>query len=228
MLTRDEVQRALPASLKSSATQTLTDQINNVIADPIIAEHVRNNFISYAGVMKEGKFKIDDYLRAVMYVSYKLMGHTNLDAYAKTFPKRYADLIARGAPSKDISAYVSVYHKGKLVNLIMEQSLTPVWVLNQEIYQKAINTQADLMLNAQSEKVRSDAANSLLTHLGKPKDSAIAVNVNVQDNSGMNELKDTLHKLAVQQQELIENGVSAKSIASQTIIDAEPIENGTN
>jgi hypothetical protein len=224
MLSQSDLIKALPATLKSTVNQSLVDHLNNISADPLFAEEVRNNFISYAAVMKDGKFKIQDYVSAVTYVSYKLMGYSNADSYSRTFPQRHADLIARGVSSKDISAYVAAYARGKLVNLIMEQSLVPTWVLNQDMYQKALNVQADLMLNATSEKVRTDAANSILTHLKKPEVSGLQVNLNMGDHSGMTELKDTLTQLAQQQRELIESGVSAKVIAGTPINREEAVD----
>lgn len=222
MLTKEQVERSLPANLKSAATQPLVDLLNNIAADPLVAEQVRNNFISYTSVLKEGKFKAEDYVHAVAYVSYKLMGYSNQDAYFRAFPQRHANLVARGTTPKDISAYVSAYHKGKLVNLIMEQSLVPSWVLNQDLYQKALNVQADLMANSASDKVRCDAANSILTHLTKPKESAnFQLNLDVKENSGMTELKDALAKMAQQQQQLIQAGMSTKEVAAATIIEAE-------
>ena len=216
-LTVEQVEKALPANLKNAATQSLTDQINNIVSDPIVAEQVRNNFISYTSVLKDGKFKTEDYLHAVTYVSYKLMGDTNQDAYFKTFPQRHAALVARGVTSKDISAYVSAYNKGKLVNLILEQTLVPTWVLNADIYQRAINTQADLMINAQSEMVRTQAANSILTHLAKPKEAGPLINFDMNENSGMTELKSLLLDLAQKQVSAIKGGVTAKDIAEQKV-----------
>ena len=221
-LTVDQVEKALPANLKNSATQALTDQINNIVADPLVAEQVRNNFISYTSVLKEGKFKTEDYLHAVTYVSFKLMGLSNQDAYFRTFPARHAALVAKGTSSKDISAYVSAYNRGKLVNLILEQTLVPTWVLNQDLYQKAINTQADLMMNAQSEMVRTTAANSILTHLAKPKEAGPLINLDMRETSGMNELKDMLRSLAEKQREAIQGGnLTTKDIAEQKVIEGE-------
>ncbi len=221
-LTVEQVEKALPANLKNAATQAFTDHINNIVSDPLVAEQVRNNFISYTSVLKDGKFKTEDYLHAVTYVSYKLMGDTNQDAYFKTFPQRHASLVARGVSNKDISAYVSAYNKGKLVNLILEQTLVPSWVLNADIYQRAINTQADLMINAQSEKVRCDAANSILTHLAKPKEAGPLINLDMRQDTGMNELKDLLTSLARKQRDMIQEGsVSTREIAEQNIIEGE-------
>lgn len=221
-LTVDQVEKALPANLKTAATQSLVDQINNIVSDPLVAEQVRNNFISYTSVLKEGKFKTEDYLHAVTYVSFKLMGMSNQDAYFRTFPQRHAALVAKGTTSKDIAAYVSAYNRGKLVNLILEQSLVPTWVLNADLYQKALNTQADLMMNAQSEMVRTTAANSILTHLQKPKEAGPLINIDMRENSGMNELKDMLTALAMKQREAISGGnLTTQEIADQKIIEGE-------
>lgn len=227
MLTKEQIEKAVPANLKSSVTPNLVALVNNATSDPIIAEQIRNNFISYTAVLKDGKFKTEDYVSAVSYVSFKLLGYTNLEAYARTFPQRYAALLAKGTVSKDIAAYVSAYNKGKLVNLILEQTLVPTWVLNQDLYQRALNVQADLMVNSMSDKVRCDAANSLLTHLAKPKEAGALINIDMRETSGMNELRDTLADMARQQQELITRGIPTHVVAAQRIRSAEVIENGT-
>jgi hypothetical protein len=225
-LTKAMVEAAVPANLKGSITEEFVDKLNNLALDPLIANNVRENFISYTHVLKDGKFKTTDYLSAVMYVSFKLMGLSNKDAYAHTFPDRYQELLARGIADKDISAYVSAYNKGKLVNLILEQSLVPSWVLNADIYQKAINTQAELMMTSTSDKVRCDAANSILTHLKKPDAAGPLINLDMRESSGMNELKAALENMAKRQVEMIEAGVSTKEIAGQRLIEGEAI-NGT-
>ncbi len=217
-LTLHQVAHALPPNLKNNVTQQLVDNINNCVADPIMAEAIKDNFLSYTQVLSEGKFKTEDYLSAVMYVSFKLMGMTNQDAYARTFPARYRTLLNNGTSAKDISSYVSMYNKGRLVNLILEKSLIPTWVLNQHIYQKAINVQADLMSNANSEMVRMQAANSILTHLVKPKEVGPLINLDLREGSGLNELKATLTQLAQQQRDLIGQGVTTKSIADQGLV----------
>lgn len=227
-LTKDMVEAAVPANLKNSVTQTLVDNLNNLALDPLVAESVRENFISYTHVLKDGKFKTEDYLHAVIYVSFKLMGLSNKEAYAHAFPQRYQTLLAKGVSEKDISAYVSAYNKGKLVNLILEQTLVPTWVLNQHVYQQAINTQADLMLNANSEKVRSDAANSILTHLKKPDAAGPLISLEINESSGMNELKSALAKMAEQQVKAIEAGVSAKQVAETPLIEGEVIRDGSS
>ena len=229
VITREMVERALPPNLKNNATQSLVDAINGITNDPLVAEQIQKSFISYAGVLKEGKYRTEDYLHAVAYTSYKLMGDSNQEAYFKTFPHRYQLLISKGTAPKDIASYVSAYAKGQLVNKIMEQSLVPSWVLNQDMYQKALNTQFELMTDSEvSPKVRSDAANSILTHLTKPKEAGPLINIDLNESSGMNEIREALTKMAKQQQDLISSGVTTKSVAAQTIIDVEVKSDGTN
>lgn len=218
-LTLDNVKKAVPAKLKDSIEQSFVDKLNNLANDPIVADQIRNNFISYAHVINDGKFSIEEYLSAVKYVSFKLMNLTNVDSYARTFPQRYAGLLAKGTSQKDIASYVSAYNRGKLVNLILEQTLVPSWVLNQDIYQKAINTQAELMNNAKSERVKCMAADSILKALAKPEAAGPLVNIDMKESSGINELKQALVELAANQKKSIEKGI----LTPKTIVEAEII-----
>ena len=224
MLTVQEVAKALPSHLKTAATQSLVDSLNQLQLDPEAAEAIRDNFISYTHVLKEGRFKLEDYLNAIGYVSFKLMGYTNRESYARVFPQRYQSLVARGVDEKDISAYVAAYHKNKLVTSVLEQAIIPSWILNQDAYQKAINTQLALMTKAKSEKVRCDAANSILTHLKKPESKQVELAITTKDNSGLEELKASMLDLVKVQQAMIEGGAaSTRDIAHQRIIEAEVV-----
>lgn len=217
LLTVEDIQKALPANLKTAATQALADKINTVVNDPVAAEAIRENFIGYTHVLKDGKFKTEDYLNAVTYVSYKLMGMTNREAYEKTFPDRMEHFTRTGVDTKTISAYVSIYNKGKLVNLIYEQTMIPTWVLNQDAYQKAINTQVEIMNTSPSDIARTQAANSILTHLKKPEVKEFQISMEQKENSGMKELMKTMEDLAAQQLKMIQNGTSARQLAAQPL-----------
>jgi len=222
MITIEQVAKALPPHLKGNATQALVDTLNTISTDQDMAENIRANFVSYSGVLKDGKFKTEDYVNAVTYVSYKLLGDSNQDAWFKTFPHRYQRLVAQGTSTKDIAAHVSAYNKGKLVNAIMEQTLVPSWVLNQDMYQKALNVQYDLMTDpAVSPKVRSDAANSILTHLTKPKEVGPLINFDMRENNGVEALKSALGELALAQRDAIANGTGIKTVLDQNIMDVK-------
>ena len=226
MLTLDQFQLALPDKVKKSINQELIDQINNTLSDPEMYESYRDNLISYTKVMADGKFKVTQYIDAVRYVSFKLMGCTNIEAYTKTFPDKYQRFIQQGVQAKDIASYVTAYNKSKLVNLIFEQTLIPSHVLNQDLYQRALNVQADLMVNAKSEKVRCDAANSLLTQLKAPEVKKVELDIGVKEDGSIAALRATTLELARQQRLMVESGaMNAQEVAhSKLVIEGEAKE----
>lgn len=226
MLTIDQFKTALPDKVKKSVNQELIDQINKTLAEPELYEAYRDNLMSYTRVMADGRFKIQNYIDAVKYVSHKLMGCSNIDAYTKTFPDKYQNFLAQGVVAKDIASYVTAYNKSKLVNLIFEQTLIPAYVLNQDLYQKALNVQAELMVGAKSEKVRSDAANSLLTHLKMPETQKVELEIGVKEDSAIAALRATTMELARQQRMMLEAGaMNAQEVAhSKLVIEGEAKE----
>lgn len=221
-LTVDQFKQALPDKVKKSINQELIDQINTTLSDPEMYESYRDNLLSYTKVMADGRFKVQEYVNAVKYVSHKLMGATNIEAYSKTFPDKITRFAAQGVTSKDIASYVTAYNKSKLVNLIFEQTLIPSYVLNQDLYQRALNVQADLMISAKSEKVRSDAANSLLSHLKMPETQKVELDVKVKEDSSIGQLRAATLELARAQRLALEAGaMNAQQVAhSKVVIDA--------
>lgn len=219
MLTLDQFRHALPDKMKKSVNQDLIDRVNTTLSDPELMEQYRDNLIGYTKVMSDGKFKIEQYLDAVRYVSFKLMGSTNIDAYMKTFPDKYQGFLASGVAGKDIASYVTAYNKGKLVNLIMEQTLVPVHVLNMDMYQSALNIQMELAMTAKSEKVRSDAANSVMVQLRPPDVKKIELDIGVKEDNSINVMRQAMIDLAISQKEAIQSGMlNAQQVAHQKMV----------
>lgn len=218
-LTVDEFKNALPAKMRKSINPVVIQEINTKLADPDMYEHYRENLLGYAHVMQDGKFKVDSYVNAVKYISQKLMGKTNAQAFELVFPTKVKDWVARNLEQKDMASYITAYNKSKLVTLLYEQTMTPFWIMNQDLYQKAINTQAVLMTDAKSEKVRSDAANSLLTHLKPPETQKVELDIGVKENSAIQMLRETTQALVARQREMIVSGtMDAQEIAHQPIV----------
>lgn len=218
MLTEDEFKLVLPEKMKGSVNQVLIDQINTTLSNPEEFENYRNNLVSYTSVLKEGKFKISQYLDAVRYVSFKLMGHTDKDAYIKTFPAKYQQFVADGVAAKDIASYITAYNKGKLVNLIMEQTIIPVHVLNMDMYQKALNEQFLLGLSAKSEMVRATSLNSVLTQLRPPETKKLEMQITAPESNSIEVMRQTMIDLANAQRDAISSGFqNAQDIAHQKL-----------
>lgn len=220
LITLDEIKTTLPSKLQHVADQELVDKINQLNSDyPEAAENIRNNFITYVDVLQEGKYKVTDYLNAILYVSFKLMNKTNRDAYRYTFPERFRRMKESEMPDKDIDSIISAYNRNKLVNKIYEKTIIPSWILNQDAYQEAINTQVKLMRTATSERVKAMAADSILNHLKRPDNIQQAqLNINVNTGSILDDLQKNMLKLVESQQEMIKLGVPTKDIAEQRIV----------
>ena len=228
MLTLQEVQDSLPAGQKGHITQPMVDQLNALSKDPEEARYIRENFVSFSQVLSEGRFKLGDYVRGVMYVSHKVMGKSNLEAYKATFPERYQQLVADGRQAKDIASYVAAYNKGKLVNLIYERAMIPTWVLNQDMFQSALNVNYEIMNDEnESGKVRVEAANSILTHLKKPEANKAELKVEIGMNDGMKALETRLAEMAEAQMNIIQGeAMTAQEVAALplNVPEAEVVE----
>jgi hypothetical protein len=222
-LTVEMFQAALPEKMRKCVNDELINSVNAVLSNPDDYAIYRENLISYTHVMMDGKYKIENYLEAVRYAGFKAMGHTNNDAYMKTFPDKWQRWIREGVASKDMASYVTAYHKGKLVTAILTQMMIPSHILNQDMFQAALNIQFKLMNDEDvSPKVRSDAANSLLTHLKPPETKQIELNVS---NAPSNELKDlgrAVQELVANQRLAIQSGsLNAQDIAHSRLVSKE-------
>lgn len=181
-------------------------------------EHYRDeykeNLLTYSNIIKEGidgrSVKIKDYLGAVKFVTCNLAGHTKASAYIIAFPDRYIDLIDKNGEKEakeTIYKYASAYSRTKIVKTILETSHIPLWILNQDMPQKAIKVLADIMENeCSSDKARVDAALGLLKELKKPE----ALEINKMDNTSekpedvVKSMLDRLAEIATSQKKMIE------------------------
>lgn len=221
-----DMRDALPKHMKMTLTQDMVDSINAVITDEEECRIYSENAITYAKVLSEGKFRIVDYLNAVRYVTFKINGCSNMEAYINTFPERYAEFIKKGHSEKQISSSISAYNKTQLVTRILEQSIVPLRIFNQDKRQQAINVLAQVIGNDNAtDKNRIDAANVLLTHLADPQDKA-ALNITVNQNSGamsvVSELRDAMNQLAEQSRMRVINGeVSSMEAANLVAVEVK-------
>lgn len=218
-LTIEEMRSALPPSLRKGVTDASLQNINATVSDPETHERYRENLLGFATVMREGRFKFDSYVNAVRYVSYKLMSKTNEESYALTFISKMQRFAAEGKGKKEISSYVHAYHHSKLVTILLEQSITPTWIVNQDLHQQALNVLADLMVTANSEKVRSDSADKLLTHLKQPETQKVEIDIGIKKDSSIDALRQATQALVAQSREALAAGqVTAQEIAEQPVL----------
>lgn len=228
-LTVELLKDIAPKAVKGIIDQQYVDDVNALINDPDSAAFVRDTLITASDVIQKGRFTFDQYISACKYATFKSMGETNISSFIKTFPDKYQDWLAQGKSDKEISRYVSAYANSKCVEEVLKKVSISFYVQNMDIRQKALATQAELMISASSEKVRSDAANSVLTHTKPPEESnaKLEVDINVNQESGqMAELRETMRKMAELQQSIIAGGgMTAQQVAHSRIIEGE-VEEG--
>ncbi len=223
-ITVEQFKECIPKSLHKNVTAEFVDSLNTVAVDAEAARQFRDNLVQYADVLNDGRYKLLDYVNASLFVAFKMMGKTNLEAWSLTFPSKYQKKVAAGTSDKDLHSYSSMYNKGKLVQAVTERSMAVDHVLFADVRHKAIKRQAELMMS-DNEHVAQKAADSLMNHLKAPETAKVDIKVS-SDSGVLSGLQDTLLKLAEQQKAMIESkAMSAKTIAHQPIlIEAEEDE----
>ena len=221
-LTIDQLRAVMPKRQKSNITQQLVDDLNGITHDPEIRDQFRENLVGYTDVLLEPNSTLPGYIQAIKYVTYRLLGHTNQECWIRTFPERYQRLLDIKATESHISSLVAAYNRGQMVQKILGQTMIPTYILNQDAYQKAINVQTYLMINAKSEKVRTDAANSLLSHLKQPEATKISLDIQVKEDDSVRELREATLELVAQQRLMIRSGaMNAREVAEGKLIVGE-------
>jgi hypothetical protein len=222
-LTIASLKAAAPAAVKKVITQDFVDKVNALPIDPNMREIFLDNIIGYTHVLTTGRFKLDSYIAAVKYVSFKTMGGTDINAFVKTFPAKYDDWVIQKITPKDISSYISAYTKSKLVTTLLQQMAIPVSLLNADKMQAAINTQFNIMQDegekGPSFKVRSDAANSLMTHLKVPETVSVEIDMGISTSKSVDELFASMRALSEKQYEMVQNKLmTPKDVAESGLL----------
>ena len=221
-MTYEEFKKALPRSKRKLLTPETFEYITKLSDDNV---DLREELLSYTSILEQGRFKIRDYANACKYVALRNMGKTNYDAYIITFPDRYRRWLETGKSIDEQHQIVSRYNKSKLVVEILKKSLIPTKILNQDLVQKAINVQADLMLNAKSEMVRQKAAETLIRELKIDDDNKLELDITVKKDKSLEALEKTLTEVSQKQLELIKQGqITNKEVAEMNIITVDPEE----
>lgn len=225
-MTEEEFKRCLPASVRGSVNDEIRQQLNACLADPNMREIVSQNLIGYTSVISQGKFKLSNYISAVMYVTYKTLGDTNIMAFKKTFPQRFSEMEATYKDMKDINSYISGYNKSKLVTLIYEAMMIPTHILNQDVFQEAINTQREIMSDKRvSPMVRVQAAKALMDALKQPEIKKMELDIGIKESDTISQLQKATEQLAQLQLQQLNKGTSLEDILNAPIIDVEPEDN---
>lgn len=220
MLEINAVKRLLPKNHRSLITQEFLDKVEGCVEDPLIAEQFKENFVTYLNVLSNGKFKMEDYIRAVKYISFKLLGYSNVDAYAATFPERYERLVREG---HQIDPFVSIYNRNKLVTAIYEQTVVPTWVLNAPLHQEALTELARMLKDPNVKGMtKVKACETILQYTKQPEVVKGELTISMEQSDTIADLREVTEQLAKTYKTALENkATTLKELTEASIVDAE-------
>ena len=219
MLALESVRKLVPKSQRTLITQEFLDKLEASVNDSLVAEQFKENFVTYLNVLSKGKYKMEDYINAVKYVSFKLLGYSNINAYIATFPERYERLKTEG--QTQIEAFVSMYNKNKLVMQIYEQTIVPSYVLNAPMHQQALNTLAAMIIDDDVRGMtKVKACEAILAYTKQPEVIKGELTIGIEQSDTINDLREVTEQLAKTYREALANGTKTlKQVAESRIID---------
>lgn len=223
----DFFKKIYPRRVNQETAEQCVQLINESIRgmDFMMRDHYRDTLISVFDVLdgSNGKYKFTDYLNAVKFVTYKLSGHSDVRAYALTFPDRVNRMAKEKVPNSHLYTYANGYAKNKLVVDIHAKLIVPTHIMFQDVFHQAVKVQASIMNDdSVSPKVRSDAANSLMTHLKQPEVKKAELEISTKDTGVIAELANALNNLGSNTAELMKSGkYTMKDLREATIINIE-------
>jgi hypothetical protein len=223
MLPIEAVKKLVPKAQRVLITQEFLDRLEAGVGNSVIADQIKENFLTYLGVLSTGKFKIEDYISAVKFISHKLMGKSNIDAYVATFPERYQRLRDEG--QEQIDSFVSAYSKNKLVMRIYEQTIVPSHVLNAPLHQEALNELARMIKTLPDGQNKIKACEAILNYTKAPDVIKGELTIGLDQQETITELRNVTEELAEMYKGMLEKGhKSLKQIAEARIIEVNTVE----
>ena len=222
MIKLEELKQTLPRTLNKYVSEEFVDNLNNMIDDPQIMDTFRENLLGHISILQSSRHSMEEYVNAVKFITYKLVGKKDIDAYAIVFPDRYNKLINKGLDRSEIGPYVSAYNKSKLVVKLLEQTLIPSHIINAPLHQKAINELVNIGLNGTNEMARVNALSKVAELTKMPEETKIKLDIGYENNNAIDELRQATQELARQQKLSIESGSSKViDIAHSKVIKTE-------
>lgn len=207
-LSLEVVRSNVPRNFRANITEEFLAKLESGLEDEEEARVFRDNFISYSNVLNDcsKSTTITDYVNAVKFVSFKIMGYSIDQAWSKVFVDKASKCIREGK-IKNINRYANTYNKDKLVNKICEQTMIPSYVLNQPLYQRALNVLGEMIENDEVRGMaKVKACETILNYTKPPEVNKAEVKVSITQNDAINDLREVAEAFAATLRKSIEEG----------------------
>lgn len=213
----NQVKKIYPKKMTEDVAVEVTRQLNLAAQEMDahgLGQFFKETSLGFLDILKDNKTNThQEYINAAKFVTFTTSGDTKVLAYCKTFPDRVKRMEEEGTPSSYLATYAKSFSNSQLVTKLTAKMMIPYHVLYQDVFNQAVKTQAEIMIdNKISSRDRTYAANSLMTHLKPPETKETQLDITTTQSSAIGDLASALNSLAQAQHENIKNG-------HQTIID---------
>ena len=226
-LSIEQVRGSVPRSFRKHITEEFLAKLEDSLKSDEISAHIRENFLTYSNVLADCDKHVNiwDYVNAVKFISYKIMGYSVDEAYKRVFPHKVGKLVQEGKHSF-INKYANSYNQNKIVNKIYEQTLIPSYVLNAPLYQRALNVLAEMIENDEIRGMaKVKACETILNYTKPPEVTKAEVKVNIQQSDAISDLREVAEAFAKSMQESIASGhKSVQEVIDTQVINVPAIE----
>ena len=205
-MSKEQLMAVLPKGSRAKVTDKVLELLNSVEDDGIDQGYMREKVMSFADVLKDGKYSIEEYLNAIKYNIAVANGMSNKNAYIMVFPERAAEIerkskirakeIEQGLAKSpiDIDNYVSMYNKGDLVVEIKARMMLDIAIMNQPVNAEALQVKINLMRGIAAPApdgtrqrvtplVQLQAAEAVFKATEMPKDNTIQLKVGYDEQA---------------------------------------------
>jgi hypothetical protein len=197
------------------STKRVIEDITKYHTDP---EGFQDRLVSWSSVLKKGRYRLDDYVKAVEYCTLRAADTSQLDSYQVCFPNR-CNRVENGVvvrkPEGTIRALSSLYDKGDLVQGILSQMQIPLHIMFMSESYKAVMKLVQLSQTAESERVQMEAADRLLFHIKSPEIKKVELSVGFQADDTINSINAALDKFA----EIAHDRIKAGMVTAVDVIE---------
>lgn len=212
----DNVVAELGKSKLNSNEEVLRGEISEVLGKSENGEALADRLISFSGILKENKWSIAKYVKAVEFVTHRIGGDTIVGSYRKTFPERLTrkkrvmgeeiDEV-EDKPYDTIRSAAKTYEQGELVQKLMAQVQIPLHIIMMNERVRAAEVLANLMVNGETERIQMESADKLLNHVKAPEVVQMEIDMTVTTDETLSNINESLDRLASLAQKKIEQGV---------------------
>ena len=179
-----------------------------------------DRLVSWSSILRGGRYKTTEYIKAVNFCSLRAMDFTVLDAYKRTFPERLSRREAGKRvpkPEGTIRASASIYSTGALVHGIMSQMQIPLHIMMMSQRVKMAMKLADLAMNASSERVQMEAADRLLSHIVAPEVKKMELDIGFRADDTIESINSALDRFS----QIAHDRIRAGTITATDVIELE-------